>query len=492
LIAVGLISVLFLTSFTLWFSSNSKVIPFSERSIKAVAILPLRNLNENESSNALSLGLTDSLISRLGSLNRFTVRPLDAVEKFAKSGKDALGFGEELKCDAVLEGTFQAIENRLRVNVRLIDIRDGAQIWTANFDETESDIFKLQDKISAQVAGLLAKNLTAQEAQILNKKLTENAEALRFYMRGRAILDKKFSDKFERAAAEFTKAIALDPTFALAYSGLADTYSRRGNDLTGEAGSEFYTKAEFYAQKALELDAESAEVYVSLGRLKRMRYWDWAGAENDFTRAISLNPNHADAHLFYAQMLTLLGRCDESLAELRKAADINPISQIIMNAHFPILESCGKYEEAIKFAEEFAKFDTENRNTKRALGTFLFHKGEYAKVIEMGERVLSNDSEPKFGWLSLLSTAYRRTNQNDKAEDAFRRLEELSQTDTKALYSLAMNYAELDRIDEAFWALQKCFEMREERMIWIKVEPRFVHLRGDGRFQELLRKMKLN
>ena len=454
--------------------------------------MPLKNISENDRDNTISRGLTDALISRFGSLNRFTVRPFDSVEKFPKSGKDALQYGAELKCDAVLEGTFQAIENRLRVNVRLLDVRDGAQLWTANFDETESDIFKLQDKISIQVANSLTKNLTAQDAQILNKKVTANPEAYRAYIRGRTILDMRNQDNRDKAAAEFQRAVHLDPSFALAYTGLADAFSSTGNALTGAEADAAYTKAKFYAEKSLELDGESAEAYNSLGRIKRIHEWDWAGAENDFKRAIALNPNYANAHLYYAQMLSFLGRHDEAIAEIDRAAEINPISQTIAGARFAILESCGKYDEAIKLAEEFAKFDPESRNFKRALGTFLFHKGDYARVIEMGNANLEKSGGPKFAWLSLLSTSYRRTNQTEQAETTLRQLEELAQTDSKAVYSSAMNYAELNRLDEAIAVLQKSYEMREERMAWINVEPRFANLRTDARFLELVRKMRLS
>jgi TolB-like protein/Flp pilus assembly protein TadD len=492
LIAVSLLSLIFATSFAFWWrAAGERNVPAATRNIKAVAILPFKNLNENEPNNPLSLGLTDSLISRLGSLNRFAVRPLDAVQKFAKSEKDALQVGEELKCEAVLEGTFQTIENRLRVNVRLLDVRDGAQIWTASFDETEGDIFQLQDKISAQFANLITSQLSPQDAQILSKKSTENVEAFRAYVRGRAILDRRNADSFEKSSVEFQKAVALDPTFALAYSGLADAFSHRGNTVSWEKASEYYTKSRLYAQKALELDAESAEVYNSLARIKRMHDWDWASAENDFARAIRLNPNFANAHLNYAQMLCFLGRSDEALVEIDRAADINPISPSITVARFAILESRGEYDEALKLAEEFYNFDRENPNAKRALGTFLFHKGEYGRLIETGEQILSKNGEPKFAWLSLLATAYRRTNQHEKAENALLQLELLSQTDTKALYSLAMNYAEFERDDEAIFALQKCLENREERMVWINVEPRFTNLRADSRFREIVQKMRL-
>lgn len=490
--ALAFISLLLVTSFAVWMRERGKPFSTANRDIKTIAVLPFKNLDENDRDNAVSRGLTDSLISRFGSLNRFTVRPFDSVEKFPKSGKDALKFGEELKCDAVLEGTFQAIENRLRVNVRLLDVRDGAQLWTANFDETEIDIFKIQDKISNQVANSLITNLTAQETKILNKKATENPEALRAYIRGRTILDMRTQENRDKAAAEFQHAVRLDPGFALAYTGLADTFSGKGNSLSGAEANEAYIKAKFYAEKSLELDPDSAEAYNSLGRLKRIHDWNWAGAENDFKHAIALNPNYANAHLYYAQMLSFLGRHTEAIAEIDRAAEINPISQTISGARFAILESSGKYDEALKITEESIKFDPESRNYKRALGTILFHKGEYARVIEMGIANLNQKGEPKFAWLSLISTSYLRTNQPEQAEISLRQLEELAQNDTKALYSSAMNYAELNRVDEAITALQKSFEMREERMAWINVEPRFANLRTDERFRDLVKKMRLS
>ena len=254
---------------------------------------------------------------------------------------------------------------------------------------------------------------------------------------------------------------------------------------------EFRAKAKLYARRALELESESAEVYTSLGRIKRLFDWDWEGAEADFKNAIRFNPNHANAHLYYAQVLALTGRGDEALAEIKRAYETNPISATITQARFAILESRGEYDEGVKQAEEFYRFDTENPSAGRALATFLFHKGDYAGVIGLAELALTKGERQQFAFLSLLATAYRRTDQPDRAEEALRRLEQLAATDTKALYSLAMNYAEAGRGDDALRALERCFEQHEERMAWVKVEPRFATLRGDVRFQEILRKMNL-
>ena len=484
-------AVLLLTSFSWWLTNKSGSVPVSERSFKSLAVLPLKNLNKAEPDDTFSAGLNEALISRLGSLDRFSVRPVETVEKFGKSEKDAIIFASSLKADAVFEGTFQNENGRVRVSARVLDVRDGAQIWAGNFDQAEAEIFTLQDKLATQIAQSIGDKLTEKDQKILAKRQTENAEAYRAYVRGRSIFDQKLPDKFEKASAEFQRAITLDPTFSLAYSGLSDSYSRRGNNLSGDLAGEYYSKARAYAQRAVELDPESAEAYVAMGRIRRIRDWDWVGAEQDFRRAIELNPNNADAHLFYGQMLGFLGRFDEALEEIDRAFTINPISIPVTGARYALLESSGNIDKALKLAEENLAIDKENQTTNRAVGTFLFHKGEYARVIEMGESLILKEEQPKFAWYSLLSTAYLRTNQPERAAEMLHELEALSQTDTKALYSLAMNYAERDRTDDAIIALEKCFELREERMVWLKVEPRFADLRSDERFAQIITKMNL-
>ena len=171
---------------------------------------------------------------------------------------------------------------------------------------------------------------------------------------------------------------------------------------------------------------------------------------------------------------------------------MDPLSEIVLASQFAVLEARGDYDEGIKKAEEFLNFNPDNTFGKRGLGTFLYHKGEYARVIEIGEKVLEKNPKRKpFTWLSLVAASFQRTNQPDKAEALVKELETQSETDSKPLYSLAMNYAETNRIDEAINALQKCFQAHEERMIWLNIEPRFANLRSDARFQSLIQKMKL-
>lgn len=489
--SAALVLALAATGIGLWTKLRKTPVSATSSGAKSLAVLPLRNLNDDETSKAISFGLTSSLISRLGSLNRFTVRPLDAVESYAKNGGDAIKFGEKLRVDSVLEGTIQTIDQQIKVNVRMIDVRTGGQVWTASFIESEKDVFKLQDKLAAQVANSLVTRLTQQEQSLLVRKSTDNVEAYRAYVRGRAILDRKNVELFEKAIDEFQKSLTLDPTYAAAYAGLADALLARSNLLSTEEATELFKRAEGYAQRAVELGDESAEVYTTMGRVKRIHYWDWEGAEKDFRHAIQLNPSQAEAHRYLAQMLSFRGRQEEALNEINHALEINPISPAITTAQFSILESRGEYDKGLKRAEDLLRLEKANPWAKRAVATFSFLLGNYARVIEIGEHLAPEDERQQFAFLSLLASSYQKTHQAEKADEALRQLEQLAQSDTKALYSLAVNYAELGRTDDAVWALQKCFEQREERIVWINVEPRLAGVRHEARVQDIMRKMRL-
>lgn len=492
-IGIVLLGVLFVTGFVTWRSldNGNKLSTVTNRNIRTVAVLPLKTSPEDDGSKSLSLGLTDSLISRLGSLNRFSVRPLSSVRGYADVDQDPLKFGETLKVDVILEGTLQQTDNRLRANVRLWDVRDGAQLWQRSFDSTEADFFNFQDAVATGVTSWLLSELLEKDRELLTRRYTNSTGAFRAYVRGRAVLDAKNPDNFEKAIDEFQKAVALDPTFSLAYAGLADASTRQGFNTSGTSQEEIYARSKALAQKALDLDPDTPEAYAALGTVKRIYDWDWAGAERDFRRAIELNPNYARAHLGYALLLSCLGRSDEALVEIKHAMEIDPLSQDVKSGYLTILEGRGEYAAALAQAQENVKFNKEYRRGMRGVATFLFHLGEYSRVIEIAEQELTAKNSQKFAWLSLLVTSHHRSNQNEHRDERLRQLEELAKTDTKALYALAENYAELGRTDEAIAALEKCIEMREERMMWIKVEPRLAQLKGDARFDEILRRMNL-
>lgn len=490
-IAIILLGVLLLTSFAAWWSFGDRKglssVPVGERNIRTVAILPLKTLTESEQSKALSVGLTDSLISRLGSLNRFAVRPLSSVKGYTETDQDPLKFGETLKVDAVLEGTLQQTENRLRVNVRLWDVRDGAQLWQDSFDSAEADFFNLQDTISTKVTQSLVSQLIEKDREILTKRDTDNRNAFDAYWRGRFFIEKRNTEK---AIAEFEQAINLDPNYALAYTGLADAYIWQANFTFG-ADAELYAKAKTAADKALALDPNLADAHNSLGRIKYNYDWDWAGAEESFRRAIELNPNSVNAHQFYFRLLTTLGRYDEAYAEIYKAQELDPRSADLNVPLSGILEKQYKFDESIKVLQSTLEMDKDSKFARRGIGNDYLLKGDYTKVIELGSEQFPNQAEIDFAWASMLTTAFHKTGQKQKATAMRNHLKKLAENDPKPLYFLALSDSETGRTEEAVAALQKCFELREERMIWTKDEPRFDNLKNDARFQEILRKMNL-
>lgn len=463
----------------------------STKSIATLAVLPLKNLSGDDADSALMLGLTDSLITRLAALRRFKVRPISAVEQFAKSKKDTLELGGELKCDAIITGTFQRTDGRFRVTLRMLDVRDGSQLWSQTFDELNGDIFALQDQLALRVASSLLESVTANDEEVLGKRYTEHREAYLSYLRGRTVFSRRVENGFQQSLDAYQQALALDPAFALAYSGLGDLFTRQGNGATGTQAVEDYKKATAYIKKALELDPDLSEAHASFGRLKRSNEWDWNGAEKEFRKAIELDPNNATAMAWYAQMLSFLGRADEALAMIDRAVEVDPVTPMIEDVKFAILESAGRFDDGLKLAEERINFDKQNQTARRALPTFLFHKGQYKRALEIAEEMASADRGRQFVWSSLLASLYSKTGNPNKAGEHLEKLETMAKENSKADYSLAVNYAELGRIDDAFAALDKCFQLREERLVWIMVEPRLAPIKEDPRFRELLVRMQL-
>lgn len=323
------------------------------------------------------------------------------------------------------------------------------------------------------------------------RPVENESDAMMAYRRGRLILDRRSTDnREEKAIDEFQTAIQLDPTFALAYSGLAEVYTTAGVRTGGDKGRDFYARARSSADKALALDPQLAEAYSARAWIRRAAEFDWAGAESDLRRAISIRSERASDHQRLAYVLVSLGKLDEARESMDRAYKLDPTSEIIQTSRFPVMEARGEFDEALTLAEQFARENKKSAQAVRAYATFLFHKKRYPEVIEAARPFTDGDSKP-FGWLSLLVTSYKETGDLANYETSLAALEKQAAGDSKALYSLAMNYAELGRTDDALDALRKCVDNGEERLAWLKNEPRFATLRADARFQELVLKLNL-
>ncbi|MDH3493160.1 MAG: winged helix-turn-helix domain-containing protein [Acidobacteriota bacterium] len=333
-VAIVLLGTFLVSSFALWLrfgdGSGLSGIPVEDREINSFAVLPFTTLGKKGESEMLSLGITDALISRLGSLNRFAVRPLTAVSKFPESGMDPIEFGKELKVDAALVGTIQEADDKLRLNVRAIDVRDGAILWTGSFDESGQEVLKLQDSLSIRVANGLLSEISRGETNLLTRRITDHPDAYRLYLQGKFFLGKRTEPGIRRSIGYFEDALKIDPDFAEAYVGIADA-----NWLLSE-GKRGYSSPRDVIQKvrksiarALEINPELADAYVTLADIQLYHDWDHKSAESSFLKAIRLNPNLDKAHHWYAWLLISDGRFEKAEAHFKIARELNPTSLII-------------------------------------------------------------------------------------------------------------------------------------------------------------------
>ena len=322
---------------------------------------------------------------------------------------------------------------------------------------------------------------------------SQTSEAMQTYLRGKMLLDKRsVENREEKAIDEFQRAVTLDPTLAIAYAGVAEGFATLAVKIPYPKSRDTIAKAKTAADKALALEPNLAEGYLVRGWLRRNADWDWKGAESDLRHAIELSPKNAVAHQRLAQTLSLVGKHDEALSESQIAYDLDPISEIIIAARFPILEAMGKYDQALKESEDFLRENKASNSAARAFATFLYHKENFKETITISEEVTAkNQGKTQFAWLSLLAGSYYKSGDFERADEVLKQLEISSQGDSKALYSLAMNYSETGRYDDALTALEKCFNEHEERLVWIKNEPRFAKLRDNARFRNILQRMNL-
>lgn len=482
-IALLTIAVLVFAGFYFFRGSENNATASASPPIRTIAILPLRNL-DNNSQNSFALGLTDALISRLGKFNRLTVRPFSAVEKFNESRKDAVTFGEELKTDAVLEGTIQTIDNRVRVNLRLADVKTGRQLWTDNVEEPASDLLKLQDAISGKVAQVLLIKLKHEEELLLSKKATTSAQAYELYLIGR---EKWMRREVNRdCLAFYRKAIELDPNFALAYLGIADLYAFT-----------YETKvAEDALAKVIELDPTLHEAYATRGFLQMFHHWDWGGADRSLRRSIELAPNSSKVHHWYGVYLSIQGRLDEAQREMEKALELDPTALVIMT----------DLAELHYFKSDYERAERELHNVLTIDPNFLNARLNLVKVrYKRGASYFLEDAEFQIFWHNL------QKSQTPPQETDTGRLEELlAKRDEKGLQKVAeetyrRNLKVQPEVHLAFakqylltGEKEKCLRELEQAldakifvMPFVAVDPFWETVRSEPPFQNILRRMNL-
>jgi len=457
---------------------------YSPKPLSSVAILPFAVLNPDSKNDYLGLGLTDALITRLGN-TQFIVPPLATVSRFAQH--DPIQSGRDLGVDAVVEGSVQTAGNRVRASVRLLRVRDDKPLWAETFDVASGNAFALEDSIAERVASSLSGRLTAQQQTALNKRPTANASAYANYLRGRYYAANYYSEEGYRKALDYLqKAIDDDPAYALAYSGLADTYYDTSNLVFPP--SEAMPRAKAAAQRAVELDPSLAAAHVSLGLIASKYDWNWNVSEQEFQAALAIDPNLATAHLWFGVYCAQLGDFNRAISELHRAHELDPLSGEI-NAYLGAVLYWGRrYDDSINQLRQAITFDPSFVPNYVILCWALDAKSDTKAALDACKQALERQAIP---WTTLaLARAQALAGDHGAAVATMASLGK--QTDLFVSgYDRASVFAALGQTDDAFAALEVGYQSRAEWMSYLKVDPQMDTLRRDPRYTNLLKRLNL-
>lgn len=486
-LATGL--ALFGLALVIYYSQPQRPAPTAP--IESIAVLPFKPLVAESRDPVLELGLADTLITRLSRLRHVILRPTSAVRQYTDLEQDPLAAGRELKVEAVLEGSLQRVGDRLRVTVRLLNVRDGSPLWAYQCDEQQcTDLFAVQDSISEEVAQALRLTLSGEEKERLIKRYTENTEAYQLYLKGRYFWNKYTAEGFKKAIEYFQQAIEKDPSYALAYAGLADAYIQLGVDVHSPP-KEVMPKAKRAAVKALELDEALAEAHLSLGTYRLFYDWNWLEAERELKRAIELNPNNPDAHHFYGHYLQAMGRTDEAIVETKRGLELDPVSLIINTELGWAFYWARQYDQAIEQYRKTLKMDPSFVFASWGLAQAYVENEMYDEAIAELEKARTLSG----GWSALLAELGYASAMSGQRVEAQRILHELKERARQEYIDpalIANIYIALGEKEQAFEWLEKAYRGRSPVwMIWLKVEPKFDRLRSDLRFTDLIRRIGL-
>lgn len=456
------------------------------RKIKSLAVLPLTNAGRDETVEYLSYGITESIINSLSRLPQLRVMSGSSVVAYKGREIDPKQVGRELRVEMLLTGKVLQLSHRLVIRVELVDTSTGWQIWGEQYNHRVADILDMQEEIAAEVSNQLSLKLTGEQKWRLTRRHTENVEAYDLYLKGRFLWNKHEKISLGKSITCFRRAIDLDPGYALAFAGLADSYQRLSN--LNLPPRRALPKARAAAAQAVALDDTLAEAHCAWGWIKMFYEHDWKGAERELRRAIDLNPGSPLPHQRYGSYLTMIGRFEESLSETRLSQELNPLSlqnSVNLASTLSLMERHG---EAISILEQTLELDPNYRTAHYALGCAYRRQANYTQARQQFERLLGLDCDSDLAWGSighLLALSRDRA----AAESILAKLREMTERRYISPYSIAIIHIGLNNKEEAFNWMEKLYKDRNDWLVWLRVGPEFDPLRSDARFDNLLRRV---
>ena len=454
----------------------------------AIAVLPFSNLSPEPDTEYFSDGLTEEIIHRLTKVDGLMVVAWRSAAKLKGQRYDVREIGRQLNVSAVLVGSVRGCPDRIRVTVQLIDASSGHYLWSETYDRSIEDLFAIQEEISTAIVKTLPASLMDRPPTSAARKPAHNLEAYNLYLKGRYQWNKRTTDGLNRGAQLFEQAIAIDPALALAYAGLADSYT-----LLAEYGlvssGEVIPAAKSAARKALEIDPSLAEAHASLGLIRSVYDWEWPEAEKHYRRAMYLNPGYATAHHWFGgDYLGMLGRFAEGIEEIEISMQLDPLSPILREGKGSLLMFQGRFDEAIEEYRQTLEMDPYFYKGFTSMGRVYIQKGQYDQAIAMLQkgRSLAGDIPSILG---ALGQAYALAGRKADARRMLAELSELARRRHVPGTSAAIVHIGLGETGPALDLLEAACQNRDTPLVTLKVHPVYDCLRGESRFQAILRKI---
>ena len=473
-----------------WAWRRASSVPLDSTRKTVLAVLPFENLSHDPDQEFFSDGLTEEMIAQMGKLSRdrLAVIGRSSIAKYKGSKLTAQEIGKELNADYLVQGSVRRWSDRVRITVQLIQAHDQTDLWTESYDRELNDVIAVQDSVVRSIASQIHIALTEEQKTGLSNSRQVSPEAYLAYLKGRYYWNKRTGDSIQKAEPYFQQAIDSDPTYAAAYSGLADCNS--GLAWHGfKAPAEALPKAYLAARKAVEIDPQSAEAHASLGLVLSHR-WDWAGAEAELKRALELDPQYANAHHWYGDYLSIKGRHEEAVSEARRALELDPLNLMISTWVGLRYYIARDYPAAIKQNRESVELDPNFAAAHLLLGEDYIQAGIYDEgVNELRRAATLSGGSPLYA--AQVAVALAATGRRSEALRIAHELQVTSRQRYVSPYGLAQIYASLGRKDDAFKYLQAAYDDRAVWMGYLAVDPTFDRYRSDQRFQALLRRIGL-
>ena len=454
---------------------------------KSIAVLPFENLSTDAEQVWFSDGITDVIISQLSKIYDLRVLSRTSTLKYREEHKSISEIGKELDVNYIIEGTVQRQQERMRITVQLIRVLNEGHLWSEIYDREWKDIFEVQSDIAQRIAEELKTILTPEEKERIENSQTTNPEAYNLYLQGRYFWNKRTEEELKKSIEYFEKSIAIDPDYALAYTGLADAYSVQAwwEWIPMKEG---YARAKEMALRALEIDKNLAEAHATLGTLLCYGEWKWEEARKELLYAIELDPNYTIAHSYYSELLDILGQDGEARVQINLALKLDPFFPLMYSLSAIYYYHEGKYKESLVESQKVIELEPNNINSLWRIFFIYLRMGEELKAVEDLQRIMQCDLTTQ-KYVNAVKEVYSKSGIEGLLNLVINlRLEKPE----PASLSLAKTYALLDKKEELLNWMENAVELNLPNALRINNDPDFDSLRSEPRYIAIIKKLGLS